>query len=141
MVATTTASSSNERAAIEASLNRNPHPDFKDVESQRPAWDSDAEWGFTKTKNPSWKFGDGANDGGACLTKESAEVDPHEEGRKFGFPLLELVKLCGIVLEDTWIGLTSFTCTGPVSFNYKLLISGFVPRPIAFLSTISKDGW
>ena len=28
----------------------------------------------------------------------------------------------------------------PVVFNYKLLISGIVPRPIGFVSTRSKDG-
>ena len=28
----------------------------------------------------------------------------------------------------------------PAVFNYKLLISGIVPRPIGFLSTRSKDG-
>ena len=28
----------------------------------------------------------------------------------------------------------------PSVFNYKLLISGFTPRPIAFLSTRSRDG-
>jgi len=28
----------------------------------------------------------------------------------------------------------------PAVYNYKLLISGIVPRPIGFLSTISKDG-
>ena len=28
----------------------------------------------------------------------------------------------------------------PAVYNYKLLISGIIPRPIGFLSTISKDG-
>jgi flavin reductase (DIM6/NTAB) family NADH-FMN oxidoreductase RutF len=28
----------------------------------------------------------------------------------------------------------------PIGFNYKLLISSIIPRPIAFISTISKDG-
>ena len=28
----------------------------------------------------------------------------------------------------------------PASFNYKLLISGIIPRPIGFISTRSKDG-
>ncbi len=28
----------------------------------------------------------------------------------------------------------------PAVFNYKLLISAIVPRPVGFISTISKDG-
>jgi hypothetical protein len=28
----------------------------------------------------------------------------------------------------------------PATFNYKLLISAIVPRPVGFCSTISKDG-
>ena len=28
----------------------------------------------------------------------------------------------------------------PAVFNYKLLISGIIPRPIGFISTMSKDG-
>jgi hypothetical protein len=28
----------------------------------------------------------------------------------------------------------------PATFNYKLLISAIVPRPVGFLGTISKDG-
>ncbi len=28
----------------------------------------------------------------------------------------------------------------PPVYNYKLLISGITPRPIGFISTISKDG-
>lgn len=28
----------------------------------------------------------------------------------------------------------------PAVFNYKLLISGIIPRPIGFVSTISEDG-
>jgi hypothetical protein len=28
----------------------------------------------------------------------------------------------------------------PAIFNYKLMVSGMVPRPIGFLSTVGKDG-
>ncbi|SMQ54564.1 unnamed protein product [Zymoseptoria tritici ST99CH_1A5] len=93
----------------EKAIKRNPHPDFKKVEASRPDWDSAAEWHYTKTKNPSWKAGQGANDNGESLKKKHIEIDPYEEGR-------------------------------PATFNYKLLISAIIPRPVGFLSTRSADG-
>ncbi|OIW22871.1 hypothetical protein CONLIGDRAFT_719699 [Coniochaeta ligniaria NRRL 30616] len=98
------------RAAREASIKRNPHPDFKAVEDLRPDWPhQDPSWMYTKTINPAWQFGQGSNDGGECLSKRHVEINPYEEGR-------------------------------PAVYNYKLMISGIVPRPIGFLSTIGKDG-
>ncbi|TVY92284.1 Uncharacterized protein LAWI1_G002120 [Lachnellula willkommii] len=97
------------RAEAEKLIQRNPHPDFKKVEAGREAWDKSLEWSVKQTIKPDWKYGDGANDGGASLKIPHVEIDPHEEGR-------------------------------PAVFNYKLLISGIVPRPIGFLSTRSKDG-
>ena len=93
----------------EHQVKRNPHPDFKKVEAARPAWNQDSQMYFTQTKQPGWKLGDGANDGGESLKKKHVEIDPYEEGR-------------------------------PAVFNYKLLISGIVPRPIGFVSTRSEDG-
>ncbi|KAI9760475.1 MAG: Guanine nucleotide-binding protein alpha-2 subunit [Chaenotheca gracillima] len=98
-----------EKLDAEATIKRNPHPDFQAVEDQRPNWRSDTKWNFTKTPDPNWKYGQGGNDGGASLKKKHVEIDPYEEGR-------------------------------PSTFNYKLLISGIVPRPIGFVSTMSKDG-
>ncbi|KAI9675690.1 MAG: hypothetical protein M1817_001057 [Caeruleum heppii] len=92
----------------EASIKRNPHPDFKKVEASRPPW-RDLQWTFSQTSNPGWQFEQGANDGGESLRKSHVEIDPNEEGR-------------------------------PSTHNYKLLISGIVPRPIGFISTRSKDG-
>lgn len=93
----------------EKTVQRNPHPDFSKVEASRPDWDPKIEWHFTKTKQPGWRLGQGANDGGASVEKKHVEIDPYEEGR-------------------------------PAVFNYKLLISGIIPRPIGFLSTRSEDG-
>ena len=90
-------------------IQRNPHPDFKKVEAGREAWDKSLEWNIKQTIKPDWKYGDGANDGGASLKIPHVEIDPYEEGR-------------------------------PAVFNYKLMISGIIPRPIGFLSTKSKDG-
>lgn len=93
----------------EKAVGRNPHPDFKKVEASRPEWSEQSLWHLKKTRNPDWKLGQGANDGGESLSKNHVQIDPYEEGR-------------------------------PAAFNYKLLISGIIPRPIGFVSTRSADG-
>ena len=98
-----------QRMDSEKTVGRNPHPDFGKVQAARENWREERSWNITKTRNPEWQLGDGANDGGASLKKEHVEIDPYGEGR-------------------------------PAIFNYKLLISGMVPRPIGFISTRSKDG-
>lgn len=104
-----TSSTTQSRMDAEKNIKRNPHPDFKKVESSRERWDKSLEWNVKQTVNPNWKYGEGGNDGGASLKKNHVEIDPYEEGR-------------------------------PAVYNYKLLISGIVPRPIGFVSTRSKDG-
>ncbi|KAF4441883.1 conserved domain typically associated with flavo oxygenase DIM6 NTAB family [Fusarium albosuccineum] len=98
-------------------VKRNPHPDFKGVEASRPEWNDDAKFTYTKTVDPDWSFGDGANrlagdsstQNGDKPAKQHIAIDPHEPGRSPGF-------------------------------NYKLLISAVIPRPIAFVSTLAADG-
>lgn len=109
-VTTTAAAAAAARKMKESEIKRNPHPDFKGVESSRPAWDRDAAFHYTQTPNPGWKPGTGANDlaGGAAPAKHIT-IDPYGEGRA-------------------------------AVNNYKLLISAVVPRPIAFVSTVSADG-
>ena len=85
------------------------HRDLEKAQASRPDWHQDSQFHLTKTPNPAWKLGDGANDGGESLTKKHIEINPYEVGR-------------------------------PSHFNYKLLISGIVPRPIGFVSTRSQDG-
>ncbi|KAL8715543.1 MAG: hypothetical protein Q9220_000879 [cf. Caloplaca sp. 1 TL-2023] len=102
-------SATEQRQDSEKAVGRNPHPDFKKVEGSRPDWRPVESWQWTKTINPDWKLGRGANDGGESLTKQHIEIDPYEHGR-------------------------------PAVFNYKLLISAIVPRPIGFVSTRSEDG-
>ena len=68
-------------ADAEKTIQRNPHPDFSKVEASRQVFDTKNAWKFTKTKQPSWKPGDGPNDDGECLTKEHREIDPYAEGR------------------------------------------------------------
>lgn len=96
----------------ESEIKRNPHPDFKKVEASRPAWDRDAEgFKYTQTASPSWKLGSGAND----LASEQQRQQKH------------------VTIDPYGEG------RAPVN-NYKLLISAIVPRPIAFVSTVSPDG-
>ncbi|KAI1879752.1 hypothetical protein JX265_002706 [Neoarthrinium moseri] len=96
--------------ASEAEIKRNPHPDFKKVEASRPDWDRDASFRFTKTAAPGWKFGDGANG-----------LYPAPAGAKH-------------------VEIDPYEPGRPAPFNYKLLISSIVPRPIGFVSTRSPDG-
>ena len=70
-----------DRGDLESTVRRNPHPDFKQVESSRPDW-PELNWTVSKTRNPGWRFGQGATDGGQSLTMAHVEIDPYEEGRK-----------------------------------------------------------
>jgi flavin reductase (DIM6/NTAB) family NADH-FMN oxidoreductase RutF len=90
-------------------VKRNPHGNFKEVEASRQDWREDSTWTVYKTKNPSWKPGQGSNDNGEWKKHKHIAIDPYQDGR-------------------------------PATFNYKLLISAIVPRPIGFVSTRSKDG-
>lgn len=88
------------------------HPDFKTVEASRPDWDTSASFTHTKTVDPDWTFGSGANHLASSTSPASqhhVSIDPYEEGR-------------------------------PPTSNYKLLISGITPRPIGFISTRSGKG-
>ncbi|KAK5021897.1 hypothetical protein LTS07_010638 [Exophiala sideris] len=97
-----------EKHDAESTIKRNPHGDFSKVQASRQDWEESSHWHYTKTKNPNWNYGEGANDKSG-QSKSHVSIDPYAEGRQ------------------------------PVS-NYKLLISGIIPRPIGFLSTKSKDG-
>ncbi|GAW10996.1 hypothetical protein ANO14919_003350 [Xylariales sp. No.14919] len=87
------------------------HPDFKTLEASRPDWDTSASFRHTKTADPSWSPGGGANhlDPSPATLKKHVAIDPYEADR-------------------------------PSTFNYKLLISGITPRPIGFISTRSGKG-
>ncbi|KAL8872269.1 MAG: hypothetical protein Q9174_002074 [Haloplaca sp. 1 TL-2023] len=100
---------SEQRQDAEKNVGRNPHPNFGEVQASRPNWRPEESWHFTKTVDPDWKLGRGANDHGESLQKKHIEIDPYEDGR-------------------------------PAVFNYKLLISAIIPRPIGFISTRSEDG-
>uniref|UniRef100_A0A0B7JL33 Uncharacterized protein n=1 Tax=Bionectria ochroleuca TaxID=29856 RepID=A0A0B7JL33_BIOOC len=68
-------------------VGRNPHPDFKKVEASREEWDTSASsFRYTKTANPDWKFGDGANrfHDEDSKAKKHIAIDPYTPGRPWG---------------------------------------------------------
>ncbi|KAK4201869.1 hypothetical protein QBC40DRAFT_277342 [Triangularia verruculosa] len=95
----------------ESKIQRNPHPDFKAVEASRPPFDTTKTFTYTQTPQPSWTFGAGSNH----LSSQQGKEKSHRQ-------------------------IDPYSPTRPAHLNYKLLISAIVPRPIAFVSTISKDG-
>lgn len=91
------------------------HPNFKELEASRPSWNSvSAPFQYTQTPNPNWSFGDGANhtQNQASATAATAKHVP----------------------------IDPYTESRTLIDNYKLLISAVIPRPIAFISTRSRDG-
>jgi len=64
----------------EALVNRNPHADFSAVEATRSDYDSSCHWTTTKTPNPKWTYGDGANND-EWQDHSLIEIDPDEPGR------------------------------------------------------------
>jgi flavin reductase (DIM6/NTAB) family NADH-FMN oxidoreductase RutF len=87
------------------------HPDFKAVEASRPPFDTSKTFHYTQTPDPNWKPGQGAN----TLADTADSSKTHRE-------------------------INPFEEGRPILSNYKLLISGIVPRPVGFISTISTDG-
>ncbi|KAI1633282.1 hypothetical protein F4809DRAFT_623836 [Biscogniauxia mediterranea] len=109
--------------AMEAEIKRNPHPDFKQVEASRPDWDTSSQFRYTKTPDPSWTFGSGANHLASSSSSSSSSPDDPQQQQ-----------------QRRHIQIDPYEAGRPGSFNYKLLISSVVPRPIGFVSTVSADG-
>lgn len=68
-----------------ATYNRNPHPDFKSVESTRPSFDNSSSFHYTQTPSPEWKYGSGANQLAVNQDKDHVCIDPYEENRPVPF--------------------------------------------------------
>ncbi|KAI5305530.1 polynucleotide adenylyltransferase [Ascosphaera pollenicola] len=86
------------------------HPPLKEVEKTRPDFDSSVKFSFTKTPDPDWTRGQGSN----YIDKDSS--------------------------SKNHIEIDPYEAGRPVRSNYTLLISGIIPRPIGFISTLTKDG-
>lgn len=92
--------------------------DFKQEQASRPEFNRNAPLKFSQPPNINWKQGDGAND------KDKDAASPLNEQKQ----------------QKQHIQIDPNEPGRPSSSNYKLLISGIVPRPIAFVSTRSQDG-
>lgn len=68
------------RFGLESQVKRNPHPDFKKVEQERPQFDLLGEWKYTQSPNIGWKIGSGATSDEWKKHKKIA-IDPYGEGR------------------------------------------------------------
>jgi flavin reductase (DIM6/NTAB) family NADH-FMN oxidoreductase RutF len=78
---TLTSGTPQSRREAEKAVKRNPHPDFKKVEGSRKPWNPSLSYDLKQTVQPNWKYGAGANDGGASLKIPHIEIDPYEDGR------------------------------------------------------------
>ncbi|OCT44046.1 hypothetical protein CLCR_00119 [Cladophialophora carrionii] len=96
----------------EALVQRNPHADFAAVQASRPDYDQRRTWTCTKTPSPGWQPGDGAS-----------KADDGTAWRKHAL-----------------LAIDPDSPDRTPNQNYKLMISSTVPRPIALVSTLSKEG-
>ncbi|KAK4188661.1 hypothetical protein QBC35DRAFT_522716 [Podospora australis] len=69
-------------AEWESQIKRNPHGDFKKVESSRPPFDASLTFSYTQTPSPSWSFGSGPNH--PEETKKHRKIDPYSPDRAPG---------------------------------------------------------
>ncbi|KAM0563033.1 hypothetical protein ACHAPJ_001877 [Fusarium lateritium] len=89
-----------------------PVTNFEETIADRPDFDnSDKSIEVTKSPNPSWSFGEGVRDSQSPAVNDKV----HQE-------------------------IDPYSPDRSVGQNYRLLISGIAPRPIGFISTLSKDG-
>ncbi|KAL1982416.1 hypothetical protein VTN96DRAFT_1321 [Rasamsonia emersonii] len=114
------------------------HPPFKEVENSRPPWREDVSPTYTRTRNPDWKPGEGANDGGASLSKKHVEIDPYAEGRA---PILNYKLLISAVVprpigfmstrsrDGTKTNLSPFSFFQMIGFDPPLFVFGIVGSP------------
>ncbi|KAK1780261.1 hypothetical protein QBC45DRAFT_408834 [Copromyces sp. CBS 386.78] len=105
-------------AAFEKVLGRDRHGNFKEIEASRPAFDPSGKFTYVQTPQPDWTLGSGAN---------QLALSPEQEGSKG---------------EKKQIAIDPYAPGRPAAFNYKLVISGIVPRPLALISTrsLNADG-
>ncbi|KAJ4135028.1 hypothetical protein NW768_004638 [Fusarium equiseti] len=88
-----------------------PVTNFAEKIANRPDFDhSNKPIEITKSPDPTWSYGDGVRTG-----QVSAGNQVHKE-------------------------IDPYSSERSVSQNYRLLISGIAPRPVGFISTVSKDG-
>jgi hypothetical protein len=97
--------------------------------SSFPPHDHNARFKYTEPPNPHWKYGEKID--ATPFGKEWAKGE--EEGWKHVDPATENLTYASHIYRDSRIYVN-------VRALYQLMTSGIVPRPIAFVSTISDDG-
>ncbi|KAJ9221669.1 hypothetical protein DTO027B5_6390 [Paecilomyces variotii] len=100
---------------FEQSVKRNPHPDFKGVEASRPDWRE-------------------------RITEDGGKQPLYTKTRDPNWKLGQGGNDNGEYLAKKHVSIDPYEDGRPAVFNYKLMISAIVPRPIGFLSTVGKDG-
>ncbi|KAJ9359663.1 hypothetical protein DTO027B9_1711 [Paecilomyces variotii] len=100
---------------FEQSVKRNPHPDFKGVEASRPDWRE-------------------------RITEDGSKQPLYTKTRDPNWKLGQGGNDNGESLAKEHVSIDPYEDGRPAVFNYKLMISAIVPRPIGFLSTVGKDG-
>ena len=71
----------------EVVIQRNPHGDFSAVQASRPDWDHDKHWTYSKTADPKWEYGSGANDK-SNIDKKHIEINPSEREPRLNYKLM-----------------------------------------------------
>ncbi|KAH8802946.1 hypothetical protein F5884DRAFT_861288 [Xylogone sp. PMI_703] len=105
----------NDPKQAEAALkDANRRSDFKTLEATLPVFDESTTVQSIQPPSPDWAYGSGAN---RTWTKSSASA-----------------------ANAKHIPIDPYSPDRTLIDNYKLLVSGIVPRPIAFVSTRSRDG-
>jgi flavin reductase (DIM6/NTAB) family NADH-FMN oxidoreductase RutF len=110
------------RAAHEKEIQRNPHGDFKAVESSRPQLDKSTSFHYTQTPLPTWTPGSGAN---TSSNHTHRSIDPYEAGR----PVVHNYKL-----------LISAIVPRPIGFVSTLSSNGTANlAPFSYFNLINHD--
>ncbi|KAK7404023.1 hypothetical protein QQX98_010196 [Neonectria punicea] len=87
---------------------------FEETIAKRPDFDhSNSPIEVTKSPDPTWSFGDGVRNKSPSPTEPASKI--HKE-------------------------IDPYSSDRSVPQNYRLLVSGIAPRPVGFISTLSKDG-
>jgi hypothetical protein len=93
--------------AVQDFIKQNPHQDWETVQESRPDYNPTTQWVSTKTPNPGWKSGDGANSD-EWERKKMLHVDPKGRDRTSRIFLrlesLDLRPLCFGKQYDDCIG-------------------------------------
>lgn len=109
--------------------------DFKAVEAGRPDFDPYLPISYTKTPDPTWKYGGGSKDAEG-LKKEHIEIDPYETSRAMisNYKLLvsgipRPVSFVSTVSKENKKNLAPFSYFQVVDHDPPILVIGFSGRP------------